>query len=119
MTDFRRHVATRVIVVPVPYEVGTVKETHRVKPPAYRHGQREAWRPATRPPNKAERIARWLDQMKRQEEIVREFMKPDATLLKAWLTEGRFVEALASSAIKRRLIVRMAFRSLPSHPSPK
>ena len=37
------------------------------------------------PPTKAERIVRWLDQCKRQEEAIREFMKPDANLLKAWL----------------------------------
>jgi hypothetical protein len=85
--NFRHHVATRreIIIVPVPYEIGTVKHTRTVHPPAYRHGQHQPWRPATRPPNKAQRVARWLDQCKRQEEIVREFMKPDASLLKAWL----------------------------------
>jgi hypothetical protein len=63
-----------------------VKETHRAKPPAYRHGQHQPWRPQRDiPPTKAERIVRWLDQCKRQEEAIREFMKPDANLLKAWL----------------------------------
>ena len=77
------------LLVPVPV-AGTVKETHRTKPPAYRHSQREPWRPATRPPNKAERVARWLDQCRRQEEIIREFMKPDAAGLRSWLMEARF-----------------------------
>ena len=87
MSDCRRHVATRreIIFVPVPV-AGTVKNTRFVHPPAYRHGQREGWRPQRAiPANKAQRIVRWLDQVRRQEETVREFMKPDATLLKAWL----------------------------------
>jgi hypothetical protein len=60
MTDDRRHhVAIRreIIFVPVPV-AGTVKETHRTKPPAYRHGQHQPWRPATRPPTKAQRVVR-------------------------------------------------------------
>ena len=83
MTDYRRHRVTREIIF-VPIEVGTVKETHRVKPPAYRHDQHQPWRPATRPPNKAERIVRWLDQCRRQQEAVREMLRPDASLLRAW-----------------------------------
>jgi hypothetical protein len=87
MSDhYRHHHASReIILVPVPYEVGTPRETHRVHPPRYPHDRREPWRPATRPPSKAERVARWLDQWKRQEEIIREFMKPDARLLAEWL----------------------------------
>jgi hypothetical protein len=84
--QFRHHTASRdVRIVLVPYEIGTGRETNRVKPGKYPHERREAWRPATRPPNKAERIVRWLDQCRRQEEAIREFMKPDANLLKAWL----------------------------------
>lgn len=87
--QFRHHRASRdvqVVLVPIPV-AGTIRETHRVKPGRYPHDQRQPWRPATRPPrpNKAQRVARWLDQCRRQEEIVREFMKPDARLLKAWL----------------------------------
>ena len=86
MSDFRHHHASRdvqIVLVPVPV-AGTVKETHRVKPGSYPRNRREAWRPATRPPNKAERVARWLDQWKRQEEAIREMLRPDANLLKAW-----------------------------------
>jgi hypothetical protein len=70
--DYRRHQAVRreIIFVPVPYEAGTVKETHRAKPPAYRRNQHQPWRPRSKPPNKAERVVRWLDQCRRQEEIV-------------------------------------------------
>jgi hypothetical protein len=86
MTDYRHHVATRreIIFVPIPV-AGTVRETHRAKPGKYPHERREAWRPATRPPNKAERIVRWLDQCRRQEEAIREMLRPDARLLEAWL----------------------------------
>jgi hypothetical protein len=85
MSDYRRHTASRdVQIVLVPYEVGTPRETHRVKPGKYPRDRREPWRPATRPPNKAERVVRFLDQCKRQEEAIREMLRPDANLLKAW-----------------------------------
>jgi hypothetical protein len=86
MTDaYRHHHASReIILVPVAYEVGTPRETHRVKPGRYPRDRREAWRPATRPPSKAERVARWLDQWKRQEEAIRELLKPNAALLAEW-----------------------------------
>jgi hypothetical protein len=82
MSDhYRRHHASReIIFVPVPYEVGTPRETHRVKPGRYPRDRREAWRPATRPPklNKAQRMGEFMRRVQQQEEIIREFMKPDA-----------------------------------------
>jgi hypothetical protein len=89
MTDFRRHTASReIILVPVPYEVGTPRETHRVKPPAYRHNQREAWRPQRAIPaklTKAQRMGEFMRRVQQQEEVVREMLRPDARLLTEWL----------------------------------
>jgi hypothetical protein len=86
MSDhYRHHHASReIILVPVPYEVGTPRETHRVKPPAYRPNQHQPWRPRTKPPSKAERVVRFLDQCKRQEEAIREMLWPDVRLLAEW-----------------------------------
>jgi hypothetical protein len=85
MTEYARHhrASREIIIVPVPYEIGSPKHGREVKPRNYPHQRREAWRPATRPPSKAERIARWLDGVRRQEEAVREMLKPDLALLKA------------------------------------
>jgi hypothetical protein len=85
MTDYSHHRASRdvqVVLVPIPV-AGTIRETHRAEPPRYPYDRREAWRPATRPPTKAQRVGRWLDQLRRQEEAVREMLKPDLALLKA------------------------------------
>ena len=88
MTDhYRHHHAARdvqIVLVPVPV-ADTIKETRRSRPPNYPHDRREPWCPRSKPPNKAERIVRFLDQCKRQEEAIREMMHPDANLLKAWL----------------------------------
>lgn len=85
---YRHHHASRdgpvVVLVPIPVG-GSPKEANRQRPAPYQRNPREHWRPATRPPSKAERLARFLDTMRRQDEIVREFIKPDAALLKAWL----------------------------------
>jgi hypothetical protein len=82
MTDDRRHhVATRreIIFVEVPV-AGTVKETHRAKPPAYRHSQHQPWRPAhdipvTRPPTKAQRLGEFMRRVQQQTEDAREVMR--------------------------------------------
>ena len=79
MTDDRRHhVATRreIIFVEVPV-AGTVRETHRAKPPAYRHDQRQPWKPQRdipAKPNKAEALRRFLERVNRQNEEIRAFM---------------------------------------------
>jgi hypothetical protein len=83
--DGRHHRASRdvqIILVPVPV-AGTVKNTRYVHPPHYPRQGRSPWRPRTKPPTKAERVARFLDQCRRQEESVREMLKPDLALLKA------------------------------------
>lgn len=88
MPNARHHHASRdgpvVVLVPIPVG-GSPKSVREMKPNYPRQERLPHWRPATRPPSKAERLARFLDTMRRQDEIVREFMKPDAALLKAWL----------------------------------
>lgn len=42
--------------------------------PAYPRNSREPWRPQTKPPNKTERLARFLDRIRRQDDEVRAFM---------------------------------------------
>jgi hypothetical protein len=85
MSDsYRHHVATRREIIFVEVPVAGPAFGRQPKPARYPHQRREAWKPATRPPNKAERLVRWLDQCRRQEEIIREFMKPDARLLAEW-----------------------------------
>ena len=88
MTDDRRHhVATRreIIFVPIPV-AGTVRETHRAKPPEY-PARASINLGDQRPDRQARRNGSFAGSIKcrRQEEAVREFMKPDANLLKAWL----------------------------------
>jgi hypothetical protein len=95
MPDARHH---HVILVPVPYPVlvetpaaGSPESIRQTKPGKYPHRPREAWRPARAipaPRNKAERFIRFLDRWARQDQIVREMLKPDAASLKAWLSRG-------------------------------
>jgi hypothetical protein len=81
--DGRHHrVSREIIFVEVPVG-GSPKEAHRHRPGPYKRDQLGHWRPATRPPNKAEKLARFLDSIRRQDEIVREFKRPDLALLKA------------------------------------
>ena len=97
MLDARHHHAhaPAVIVVPVPimvpYEIGSNKVLRQIKPPSYPSDRREAWRPARAIPGrrgKAAALQRFLDYMQRQDEIVREFMRPDAAAMQAWLNRG-------------------------------
>ena len=91
MTDsYRRHVATRREIVFIEVPVAGPDYGRRGKPPAYKRNQLEPWQPRTRPPNKGERVARWLDQCRRQQEAVREMLTPDARLLKAWWAGASF-----------------------------
>jgi hypothetical protein len=93
---YRHHRASQEIVIvpiaiPVPYEIGSNKVLREVKPGPYKHAQREAWRPQRDippRPGKAARLKNWLDAIARQEEAIREFMKPDAALRQAWLARG-------------------------------
>jgi hypothetical protein len=50
---------------------------------------REAWRPATRPPNrKGEAVKRLIDAINRSDEAARQMLKPRPDLLKAWLAKA-------------------------------
>ena len=60
-------------------------------PPHYPHQERKPLLPATRPPNrKPEALKRFLDEMNRSDEIVREMMRPDVGDLNAWLAKANF-----------------------------
>ena len=72
MTDYRSHTATR----PVILVIGSPEPQRHGKPPRYPSNQREHWRPAQHPPrlSKAERVARFLDAVKNQDQNVRAFL---------------------------------------------
>ena len=90
MSDARHHTAHReIIFIEVPV-AGSPKEGRRLRPGPYKRNSFEPWRPATRPPNKAERLKRFLDDMRRNDEIARECMRPDVVGLRSWLAEARF-----------------------------
>ena len=77
MDSYRHHVATRPVVVFVPVPCGgSPAPLDRSKPAKYPFQHREAWRPADKPPrlSKAEATKRLFDAIRRQDEIVREFM---------------------------------------------
>jgi hypothetical protein len=69
-----RHHRAQVIIVPVPFEGGSPKEGRRQPPPAYKRNAHEPWRPATRPPSKAEALRKLLERVDRQNEEERAFM---------------------------------------------
>jgi hypothetical protein len=92
MSDsYRHHVATRreIVFIEVPV-AGSPKEGRRLRPPRYPHQERQAWRPSTRPPTKAERLNRFLRDLAENDRIAREMMKPDLALLKAWASGMAF-----------------------------
>jgi hypothetical protein len=79
MTDsFRHHRASReIIIVPVPYEIGSPKHGREVKPGRYPRQDRSPWKPQRdipAKPNKAEALRRFLERVNRQNEEVRAFM---------------------------------------------
>lgn len=89
--DYRHHVATRIVVIPVPYEIGSPKVVRPIKPSYPQQDRLPAWKPARHPPRrvgKAEALRQFLDRWARQEEALREFMKPNAAMLRAWLCRG-------------------------------
>ena len=55
------------------------------KPSKYPVQHREAWRPRTKAPSKAEALRRLLDAINRNDEAAREMLTPRPDLLKAWL----------------------------------
>jgi hypothetical protein len=94
MTDFRHHRASRdvqVVLVPVP--VAGPAFGRQPKPGRYPSNRREAWKPQRdipAKPNKAERMKRFLDGVRRQEEAIREMLRPDARLLAQWVSAANF-----------------------------
>jgi hypothetical protein len=98
MADARHHHATAPTVVLIPYpvpvetpapEAGSPKIGRIAKPSPFKRNVLEPWRPATKPPrNKAERLVRFLDGWAKQDAAIREYMKPNAALLRAWLERG-------------------------------
>ena len=79
-TTYRHHRAhaggpeTRIVFVEVPV-AGSPKSVKGVKPGSYPHQRREAWRPRTKPPTKAERTVNFLRRIAEQESAVRDFMQ--------------------------------------------
>ena len=95
MSDaYRRHHAhpPDPVVVLVPVPVAGPDFQRQGKPRRYPSSHREAWRPATGIPakrGKVEAFKRMLDYFKRQDEVVREMLRPDAKAWVAWLNGAR------------------------------
>ena len=79
--DYRRHVATRIVLVPYPVETpaaGSPKVARAIKPGPYPSTRREAWRPARAIPGrkgKAERLKNFLDRWAKQDADLRAYMQ--------------------------------------------
>ena len=99
---FRHHRASReIIFVPVPFESGSPKSARDIKPGKYPAQRREHWNGPPRRESKGDALVRFLDQCRRQEESVREMLRPRADLFYEWLTAGR-VEARDAQVRARR-----------------
>lgn len=85
--NFRHHVAHPAVIFVLP-EAGSPKSARTVKPNQYKHDQREAWRPRTKPPSEPEKLVRFLDNVHRNDQAARSMLKPAVAGLKAWLTTG-------------------------------
>ena len=64
----------QIVLVPVPTAGADWRK--EIKPPHYPQQQRQHWRPANRPPSKAAASVRLLDSFMRQDQIVREMLRP-------------------------------------------
>lgn len=73
--------ATIVVLVPVP-SAGSPEPARSAKPGPYPRQDRTPWRPATRPPNRGEKLARFLDAIRRSDEAARQMLRPNAALLR-------------------------------------
>ena len=72
--NFRHHrVSREIIFVEVP-TAGSPKSVRTVKPGRYPVDKHQPWKPATRPPSKAEKLVRFLDRINRQDSEVRAYM---------------------------------------------
>jgi hypothetical protein len=81
MADARHHHAVQVVLVPMP--VGGSPQPLKCSKYPVQH--REAWRPRTKAPSKAEALRKLLDAINRNDETAREMLTPRPDLLKAWL----------------------------------
>ena len=76
MSEYRHHVAhPAVIFVEVP-SAGSPKPVDARRPPRYPQQQRQPWRPATRPPSKADATVRLLRDIAANEMAVRQMLRP-------------------------------------------
>jgi hypothetical protein len=80
--DGRHHHAPRSTVLFIVPEAGSQKYARTVKPRYPSQTPREHWNGPPRRISKAEALARFIDAMRRQDQIVREMMRPDIALLK-------------------------------------
>lgn len=89
MTAYRHHVATRreIVFIEVPV-AGSPKNARDVKPGRYPHQPREHWTGPPRRNSKADALRRLIENMRRQDEIAREFMRPDAAGFAAWMNRA-------------------------------
>jgi hypothetical protein len=72
-SDYRHHVA-RPAVILVLLEAGSPKNARAIKPRYPQQTQRQPWKPASRPPSKAESLRKLLERMNRQNGEIRAFM---------------------------------------------
>ena len=70
-----RHRDVQIVLVPVPVG-GSNEPIRQVKPRYPQQQRRDPWRPATRPPSKADASKRLLESFMRQDQIVRDHFKP-------------------------------------------
>jgi hypothetical protein len=72
--DKRR--ASHPTIIFVEVEAGSPKSIRETKPSPYPVNRREAWKPAQRPPGKAERLANYLDFVRHSDEAARAMLTP-------------------------------------------
>ena len=72
MSDARHH------HVQIVFVGGSPETIRQNKPGRYPHQRREQWNGPPRRISKAESLARFLDNIRRQDQVVREMMRPDA-----------------------------------------
>ena len=79
--DARHHHAVQVIFVGMP-SAGSPVPFRKTRPGPYPKQAHQPWKPRTKPPCKAERLARFLDSIRRNDEAAPQMFKPDLAHLK-------------------------------------
>jgi hypothetical protein len=87
-SDYRHHHASNPAVILVLPEAGSPKHARPVKPRYPQQTPREHWTGPPRRNSKADAMRRLIENMRRQDGIAREFMRPDAGLLREWLNRA-------------------------------